>query len=178
MTPELEPDFVARLRTLMTTHTAFILGFPEGQELLERVLKGREAAQADPQLQDKTEAVLKPMEGRPNLLAVKAVRIVRALLRGFTAAPTAAFDLITSSTEMARNSVYAFIKVLHPILIVGESATFILGLAGYENAEVLKAAATFIYEHHESVAALFANDPQVAEWLAWALQRMRDGFPD
>jgi len=178
MTPELEPDIIARLRTLMNTHIAFILGFPEGQELHDRIIKGREAAQANPDLQDETQSVLKPMESQPRLLARKALKIVRSLLRGFGLAPSAAFDLLISSGEMARNSIYAFIKALHPILVANEAVGLAAVLAGYEHVDVLVAVAVFLRENKESVAALFAHDAQVIDWLAWAVQRMRDTWPE
>jgi hypothetical protein len=174
MTPELEPDILAEFRGLLMDHTAFIQGFAAGRELHERVLRTREAAQANPNLQAQSASVLCPMTSIPKLLAVKARHMVEALSRALASAPHAAFDLLASSGEVARNSIVAFARVLHPMLIVGEATNLALLFAGQEHAEVLQAAVIYLRDNMPHVAALFANDPQLAEWLAWMVQKVRD----
>jgi hypothetical protein len=93
--------------------------------------------------------------------------MVEARTRALASAPHAAYDLLASSSEVARNSVVAFARVLHPVLIVGGATNLALLFAGQEHAEVLQAAVICFRDNMPQVAALFANDPQLVEWLAW-----------
>ncbi|WP_428530767.1 hypothetical protein [Rhodopila sp.] len=110
LTPELEPGIVAAFKSLMVDHTAFIMGFADGRELHERVIRAREAAAANPDLQSQSNSVLHPMTSIPRLLAERARRMVQALTRALAATPSAAFDLLASSTDVARNSIVAFAR--------------------------------------------------------------------
>jgi hypothetical protein len=174
LTPELEPGVLAQFETLIRDHTAFIQGFAVGRELHERVVRVREAAQANPDLQSKSESVLRPMTSVPRLLADKARHMIDALSRALAAAPSAAFDLLASSSDVARNSIVAFGRVLHPVLLGAEATDLALLVAGHEHAEVLQAAVIYLRDNMPHVLALFALDPQIANWLAWVAQRLHD----
>ncbi len=178
MTPELEPEILARFQMIINDHTAFIIGFPEGKELHERVLRGREAAEANPSLPEIISSVLSPMENKQRLLAAKARKIVSSLLRGLHVKISVGFDLLTSSSDVARNSIYAFIKFLHPIFIINEAVSIAAILAGAGQTDIISTTAMFLRENRESIAALFINDPQVTDWLVWAIRRINDIWPN
>jgi hypothetical protein len=50
----------------------------------------------------------------------------------------------------------------------------VLLFAGQEHAEVLHAAVIYLRDNGTHVAALFANDPQIMEWMVWLMQKLRD----
>jgi hypothetical protein len=114
------------------------------------------------------------MASVPRLLADKARHMVQALTRALSSTPSAAFDLLASSGEVARNSIVAFARVLHPILLGAEATNIALLFAGQEHAEVLQAAIIYLRDNGTHVAALFANDPQIMDWVAWVMQKLRD----
>ena len=174
MVPALEPDITAELRGLIRDHTAFILGFATGRELHERIIKSREAAHDNPDMQAQAQAVLRPMASVPHLLVNKARVLVEALVKALGATKSATFDLLASSSDMTRNSIVAFARVLHPILLVGEGANLVLLLAGYENPEVLHAAVIYLRDNMPTVVTLFAHDPQIVDWLGWVVSRLHD----
>jgi hypothetical protein len=172
--PEIEPDVLAEFRGLLRDHTAFVNGFAVGRELHERVIRGREAAEDNPKLQVESASVLNPMTAIPRLLAEKAKRMVQALTRALAATPTAAFDLLASSTDVARNSIVAFARLLHPILVASETTNLALLIAGQEHPEVLQAAVVYFRDNIVHVMALYANDQQIADWLSWMALKLHD----
>jgi hypothetical protein len=56
----------------------------------------------------------------------------------------------------------------------GETATLALTFAGYEHAEVLHAAAIYLHDNGAHVAALFANDQEIMNWVVWVMQKLRN----
>jgi predicted DNA-binding transcriptional regulator AlpA len=185
MTPELEPDILATFQSLLIDHTAFIQGFAVARDLREQVLRAREEAQDNPDLQEQSEAVLRPMTSVPRLLAAKARHMVNALTRALASAPFAAFDLLASSGEVARNSVVAFAGALHPylsgvtlgldkVVLANEVVKFSATAIGIEHLDTLEAAATFLNSNMHQILALYANDQQIADWMIWMAQRLRD----
>jgi len=118
------------------------------------------------------------MENKQRLLAAKARKIVSSLLRGLHVKISVGFDLLTSSSDVARNSIYAFIKFLHPIFIINEAVSIAAILAGAGQTDIISTTAMFLRENRESIAALFINDPQVTDWLVWAIRRINDIWPN
>jgi hypothetical protein len=174
LTPDLEPGILGEFYALIRDHTAFIQGFSVGRELQERVVRVREAAQANPNLQAQSEAILRPMTSIPRLLAEKARRMVEALTRALATTPSAAFDLLASSTDVGRNSIVAFARVLTPIIVAADASNIALLLAGHEHAEVMQAAVIYFRDNLPHVMALFAQDQEIANWLAWLIKKLHD----
>lgn len=176
MTPELEPDIVAQLETLMAVHAAFILGFSAAREMQARIAQARAAAQADPNLPVQTQTILRSMAETPHLLAAKARRLVNSLVRSADAAPNAAFDLLTSRYETARNGVIAFIQATHPLIEAAEKltlASFALTALTGQPTDLMQITAVYLNAHMPDIMALFYYDSNTIDWLNWAIRRLR-----
>jgi hypothetical protein len=63
---------------------------------------------------------------------------------------------------------------LRPSDAIAEATNIALIFAGQEHTEVLQAAVIYLRDNIPHVVALFAQDPQIAPWLAWMAHKLHD----
>ena len=173
MTEPLEPEVRAELRALVRDHTAFIMGFSEGRVLTTRAQALHEIDRKPDELAATLVGVLRSMMATPRLLTEHARHLVQSLNRALDDLPFQTFSVISGGYETGRNGLIAIGRALHPLLIVAGAADIARILAGDAQADTLRVALVYLRDNANTILALAASDRQMAEWLAWLIERAR-----
>jgi hypothetical protein len=178
ITEPLEPEPLGELRALMRDHTAFVLGFTAGRELMARAEALRDAERPLEVIKATTLAILRPMLETKHLLAERAQHLVQSLSRALTEIDTQALSLLASGSETGRNGLIAFGRALHPLLILAGSVDVVLMVSGNAQADTLRTTISYLRDNADAIAAFAASDPQLSTWLTWLLGRSHDLLRD
>ena len=173
VTEPLEPETVANLRALILDHTAFINGFAAGRELRARAQAIHEVNRSIEEIKQATAGTLRPMLTTKRLLAQKAQGLIGSLVRAFEDLDTRAIGLISSGSETAKNSLIAFGRAIHPIIVLSEGTAMIAILMNSSHPEILKAALIYLRDNAESITAFAASDPELSRWIVWLIDRTK-----
>lgn len=178
----LEPDVLALLRALLRVHTAFIMGFPEAEELERRA---RALALLDVPLAElarRARAVLAPMLRVPSLLTCRAKALVQMLDRALDQADERTVALVGAGVATATEGIVAFGRAVTPFVVVAATAAGVSGytikdLVGDPNAEALKAALSYLIQNGRTLLAFACHNPQLQAWLEWLIEEVRRSAP-
>jgi hypothetical protein len=171
MTEPLEPEIIANLRALTLDHIAFISGFAIGRELMSRVQTIHQMNRPLDEIKRITGDVLRPMLSTRRLLGDKARSLIASLARAFDDLDIKAVTLLSSGSETARNSLIAFGRAVHPIVVLTEGAAMIAILAGSPYPQILTTSLLFIRDNADAIMAFAASDPELSQWLVWLIER-------
>ena len=156
MAEQLEPDILSQLRSLLRDHTAFVLGFAQGQDLAARAAQLRLLDVEPTELASRARGVLRPMLGVSHLLANRARTLVRALDRALDVGDDKTLALTEAAVATATRSIIAF---------------------GDPNAEALRAAISYIVHNANALAAFASHDAELRRWLDWVISEIRRNLP-
>jgi hypothetical protein len=144
MTPPIEPECLAELRALLRDHTAFILGFATGRELMARVASLNMVTNTPQELKDTTLHLLQRMRQAKRLLAERADHLMASLVRPLEQLDTKALLLLSGGIETGKNALIALGRAMHPIVLISEGLNVGFALVGVENAETLTVTLRFL----------------------------------
>jgi hypothetical protein len=173
MTEPLEPEVLGELRSLTRDHTAFVMGFAEGQALTARAQALHDVGRHPDEIAATANAVLRAMLTSPRLLADRAQHLVRSLTRAFEDLPYQALPLVASGYETGKNGLIAMGRTLHPLSVLSVATDAARILAGDAQADTLRMTLTYLHENSNAILALAASDQQLTEWLVWLTARAR-----
>ena len=165
VTEPLEPEVLGGLRGLIRDHTAFVLGFAAGRDLMERAEQLRRPERPLAEIKATSVDILRPMVDFHSLLTEQAQRLVSSLLRAFNEFGTESLSLIASGSETAKNGVIAFGRAVHPLLILAGGVDVIRMLAGDAQVDTLRMTLNYLHDNGPAVAAFASIDPQLSSWL-------------
>ena len=171
MTEPLEPEVLSELRSLTRDHTAFVMGFAEGQVLTARAQALHDVGRPPGEIAATANAVLRAMLTSPRLLAERAQHLVRSLTRAFEDLPYQAIPLATSGYETGKNGLIAMGRTLHPLFLLSVATDAARILAGDAQADTLRTTLTYLHENSNIILAFAGSDPQLTEWLIWLTAR-------
>jgi hypothetical protein len=174
MAVPLEPQLAASLSSITRDHGAFILGFAEGRELVERAddfaLK-RELLQ---ELQTYGQPVLEMLASNRALVSHKARQLHKTLLDATSEFGWASSRLGYTAYVTVRKAVFAMIR--HSVgegRSLADIVAYLGGasvLLGDPNGEFIRAALPVLRDHGAQLLAFFNHSPEFRAWVEWALK--------
>jgi hypothetical protein len=180
MTPELEPEALAMLNSLMRDDIALIQGFSAGRALTQRVRDFQQSAKPVEPTRQASRGVLQALRDIPHLLAAKASRLVASLLRVPEPVQTASLQAIVAAHETAYNCVVAVSRHLQSfdfdrLIRMNEIGKLALTFVNVEHRDLLEASVTLFRDYGPALLALGIVDGQILHWLNWWVSSLKSG---
>jgi hypothetical protein len=170
----LEPQIDALLQSVVRQHGAFIMGFQEGRDLVNRADEFILDTARLQQIEEPGAVLLDELTNNRNLVDERTRDLHRPIRDSATEFGWAASRVGYSAYLIVRNCVRAMIKYT-----VGEnpSATAIFGLiaatsaiTGDPNAEFVRAAVPVLQQFASQLLAFFNTSPEMRGYVEWALR--------
>lgn len=170
----LEPEIVALLQNVVRQHGAFILGFGEGRDLVERADKFAVDIPRLKEMQATGAAMLDELTENRSLVNDVTRAMHRPIRDSATEFGWASSRVGYSAYLIVRNSVRTMIK-----FSIGENPNIgvILGflaggssLAGDSNAEFVRTVVPVLQHQGSQLLAFFNHTPEMRAYVEWALE--------
>ncbi len=173
----LEPQLDAALASVVRNHGAFILGFREARDLVERADRFALEADVIAEIEKPGNVLLNELTDNAQLVDAETRRLHRPVRDAVTE-----YDWQTSRAGYAaylivRKAVYAMIRyTVGQGAPPGVAAATLIGLAlggstllGDPNAEFIRAAVPVLRQHGAQILAFFNHSPEFRAYVEWAL---------
>jgi hypothetical protein len=170
----LEPQLDALLQSVVRQHGAFIMGFQEGRDLVNRADEFILDAATLRQIEEPGTALLNELTNNRDLVDDRTRGLHRPIRDSAAEFGWTTSRVGYSAYLIVRNGVRAMVKYT-----VGENpnATAIFGLiaatsviAGDPNAEFVRAAVPVLQQFASQLLAFFNNSPEMRGYVGWALR--------
>lgn len=170
----LEPNIDALLRNVVRQHGAFIMGFAEGRDLVERADQFAVDRARLEEIEAPGQILLSEFTDNKELVDERTRALHRPVRASVTEFGWVASRSGYSAYLIVRNAVRAMIKFSvgsDPNL--GAIAGILLGgsaLAGDPNAEFIRAAVPVLQQYGSQLTAFFNHSPEMRAYVEWALK--------
>lgn len=177
MAEPIEPQIEAQLQSLVRQHGAFVIGFSEGRDLVERADTFAVDTVRLKELSDEGPAILRELTFNTQLVDARTRALHKPIYDFVTEFGWVSSRAGYSAYLIVRNSIRAMIK-----FTVGENinAGVVLGLLsgastllGDPNAEFIRTAVPVLQQHGSQLISFFNHSPEMRSYVEWALHLLR-----
>lgn len=170
----LEPQLDAQLQNVVRQHGAFVMGFGEGRDLIQRADEFALDAARLRQIEQPGKILLGELSNNRNLVDARTRALHKPVLDNVTEFGWAGSRVGYAAYLIVRNGIRAIIKFTlgdnANLGVVAGVLTGISTLAGDPNAEFIRAAVPVLKEHGTQMIVFFNHSPEMRAYVEWALR--------
>jgi hypothetical protein len=169
----LEPEVDGLLQSVIRQHGAFIMGFEEGRDLVDRA--DRFALDADKLsgLEASGNPLIAELASNGDLVNDAARAVHKSISDGAHEFGWKTARVGYAAYLVIRNAVLRTIKVTIAIGALGSGITFLSAMSGDPNMEFLRASIPFLQANAQDLLAFFSHSPEMLAYIQWALHIIR-----
>ncbi|TWD54433.1 hypothetical protein FB480_103344 [Agrobacterium vitis] len=169
----LEPEVDGLLQSVIRQHGAFIIGFEEGRDLVDRA--DRFALDADKLsgLEESGNPLIAELASNADLVNVGTRAVHKSISDGVHEFGWKTARVGYAAYLVIRNVVLRTIKVTVAIGALGSGITFLSAMSGDPNMEFLRASIPFLQANAQDLLAFFSHSPEMLAYVQWALHVIR-----
>lgn len=173
MTEPLEPQLDASLQNVVRQHGAFIMGFNEGRDLIQRADEFTIDTARLREIEESGSVLLNELTENRDLVDDRTRQLHRPVRDTVAEFGWASSRVGYSAYLIVRNGVHAMIKfAVGSDPNIGELLAILAGvsvLAGDPNADFIRAAIPVLQQYGSQLLAFFNHSPEMRAYVEWAL---------